>query len=107
MNAFGEPVCFQIQPDDVLSGVGQISEPPMEAEHEENARVVAECDSRVPPRSIRCRVVRLNMARSAISAVGMRRRRRASRRSAPSLRSMGRVGSGRVASRSDGIQYVI
>ena len=44
MDAFGEPVCFQIQPNDVLSGVGQISEPPMEAEHEENARVVAERD---------------------------------------------------------------
>ena len=49
MDAFGKPVCFQIQPDDVLSRIGQISEPPMEAEHEENARVVAERDSRVPP----------------------------------------------------------
>ena len=48
MNAFGEPVRFQIQPNDVLSRVGQIPEPPMEAEHEENARVVSECDSRVP-----------------------------------------------------------
>ena len=47
MDAFGKPVCFQIQPDDVLSRIGQISEPPMEAEHEENARVVAERDPRV------------------------------------------------------------
>ena len=47
MDARREPVSLEIQPDDILSGVGQIAEPPIEAEHEEHARVVAERDARV------------------------------------------------------------
>ena len=45
MDAFRKAFRLKIQPNDVLSRVGQIAEPPVETEHEEHACVVSERDA--------------------------------------------------------------
>ena len=84
---------FQLKPDGVVPWVGHVGQPIDHPKREEDGGVGAEGGAG-SPFSILFKVMRLMEARSARIATGIRRRRRASRMSWPSLRRARATGRG-------------
>lgn len=79
--------------DAVVADVGDLAQAVEQAERLQDAGINADADVGVPASTL-CSVERDVKARSATTAIGSRRRRRASWMSAPSLRSARRTAAG-------------
>jgi hypothetical protein len=94
-NSLRQPLFFKLKAHVVVSGVREVSQSVGHSHDEENSRIVAHGHARIALFDVP-HVVRLIDARCAAKLAGIRRRRRASRMSCPSLRSARRTGIGNI-----------